>query len=143
VSDQLIADFKVRSRYFTPSEAEGLLPEARELLDSIQARVEAGREILERARAAGHGITDSARHELDDLQALVDATLRKMGEIGVEVKGLEPRLLDFPALRHGEEVYLCWREGELGISWWHPVHTGVAGRQALEDAESGAWEWCN
>jgi hypothetical protein len=53
-----------------------------------------------------------------------------------------PPLLDFPALRDGQEVYLCWREGEADITHWHPLHTGIRGRQPLE-GDTASWEWCS
>ena len=46
-------------------------------------------------------------------------------------------------LRHGQEVYLCWREGESRVEHWHPIHTGIAGRQEVDPADLGVWEWCN
>ena len=47
------------------------------------------------------------------------------------MKGVEPGLVDFPSLREGREVYLCWREGEDQIDFWHEVDAGFAGRQPL------------
>ena len=58
------------------------------------------------------------------------------------MKNLEPALIDFPALRHGLEVCLCWKEGESEVRWWHPVPTGIKGRQAVR-GDPGIWEWCN
>jgi hypothetical protein len=40
-------------------------------------------------------------------------------------------LIDFPALRHGETVLLCWQLGEDEIEWWHTVDDGFAGRRPL------------
>ena len=50
---------------------------------------------------------------------------------GAEVKDLDSGLIDFPALRHGETVLLCWRLGEAEIAWWHRVEDGFAGRRPL------------
>ena len=63
-------------------------------------------------------------------------------ETGACVKGVEPALLDFPAIRNGCQVYLCWREGEDRITHWHPMHTGFAGREELDPATE-CWEWCS
>ena len=53
---------------------------------------------------------------------------------GIEIKGLEQGLLDFPALRNnGEEVYLCWKLDEEEIGFWHPLEGGFAGRKSIED----------
>jgi hypothetical protein len=40
-------------------------------------------------------------------------------------------LVDFPSLRDGEEVYLCWQAGEPRVAWWHDPDAGFAGRQPL------------
>jgi hypothetical protein len=41
--------------------------------------------------------------------------------------------VDFPALREGREVYLCWRLGEDEVGYWHELTTGFAGRQPLDE----------
>ena len=51
----------------------------------------------------------------------------------VVLRDLETGLIDFPALRDGREVYLCWQEGEDEIAFWHEVDAGFAGRRALDD----------
>ena len=50
---------------------------------------------------------------------------------GIEIKDLVSGLVDFYAVRKGEVVYLCWKEGESGIHWWHPVTGGFGTRQKL------------
>lgn len=62
----------------------------------------------------------------DLVQALVDE--------GIYVKGIEEGLVDFPALRdNGEEVFLCWKEGEKDIYYWHTLNDGYRGRRPLTD----------
>ena len=53
---------------------------------------------------------------------------------GVIVRDLDTGICDFPALREGREVYLCWRVGEARIEWWHESDAGFAGRRPLDDA---------
>ena len=50
---------------------------------------------------------------------------------GCHLKGLDPGLIDFPHLRDGREVYLCWRFGEPEIQYWHEMDTGFSGRKPL------------
>jgi hypothetical protein len=53
---------------------------------------------------------------------------------GIEVKSLDHGLIDFPALREGRVIYLCWRLGEgASIRFWHEIEAGFAGRQTLEE----------
>jgi hypothetical protein len=58
--------------------------------------------------------------------------LVELGSLGVEVKDIGSGLLDFPAVRQGEEVLLCWRIGEPAVSWWHRREDGFAGRQPID-----------
>jgi len=59
---------------------------------------------------------------------------RALGELQameIVLRDLERGLVDFPALRDGREIYLCWEEGETEIGWWHDQDSGYAGRQPL------------
>ena len=51
--------------------------------------------------------------------------------LGVLVKDLDRGLVDFPALRDGEEVLLCWEVGEDEVAFWHGLDEGFAGRKPL------------
>ena len=50
---------------------------------------------------------------------------------GVVLKGLEQGLLDFPAKRFDEEIWLCWKEGETEIKFWHEKNSGFMGRKPI------------
>jgi hypothetical protein len=52
---------------------------------------------------------------------------------GVELKGIAPLLLDFPADLDDVPVLLCWLEGETGLTWYHRTDLGFAGRRRLPD----------
>jgi len=57
--------------------------------------------------------------------------IAELAELGVELKGLPNGLCDFPSLRDGREVYLCWLLGEAEVLHWHELDAGFAGRQLL------------
>ena len=57
--------------------------------------------------------------------------MHKIEEIGCEVKGIREGLIDFPSIREGKEVYLCWRMPEKEILFWHDLNSGFAGRKPL------------
>ncbi len=51
-------------------------------------------------------------------------------EIGVQLKDYSRGLIDFPSLRNGQIILLCWQLGERDrIEWWHETETGLAGRK--------------
>lgn len=130
------------AEYFTLAEAEALLPRIEPLLRDVQAARQAFAEAQERYSAyqtklAGNGHLPQdevalAREAMAQATQRADALISEIQALGVVVKDLEMGLVDFPALRQGREVYLCWRLGEQGIGWWHPVETGFAGRQPIE-----------
>ena len=61
----------------------------------------------------------------------MDEYVRELGQLGVELKDYFTGLIDFPSLRNGRPVYLCWRMGEAEVAYWHELEAGFAGRQKL------------
>lgn len=105
-------------------------------------------ERLERLRAARDGFADEdAREALGDAtpgngggepgKVVSEAFLElrsaasELDAMDVLVRDIDRGLVDFPSLRDGEEVYLCWEEGETEIAYWHELDTGFGGRKAL------------
>jgi hypothetical protein len=129
-------------RHFTPEEANAALTHVRPLVERMVAHRRAHVEALERQeelegriRGNGGGIPPA---QLAETAAEVERHARELAravddivELGVEVKDLEEGLVDFPALRNGETVLLCWRLGEDEIRHWHTVQEGFAGRRPL------------
>jgi hypothetical protein len=118
---------------FTFATAADLLPEARRRIAEVAEH--AGR--LQRLATridAGDG-RPGAVAEAKALEARVDDELGWFRDQGIQVKGVAPALLDFPAraVVDGEEqvVLLCWREGEEALAWYHPVETGYLGRAPI------------
>ena len=60
-----------------------------------------------------------------------DALIHQIQSAGAQIKDVNIGLLDFPALKDGREVCLCWKHGEGDISFWHEVDEGFAGRQPI------------
>jgi hypothetical protein len=63
--------------------------------------------------------------------AELQAGLAALAERDILLRDLDRGLIDFPAIREGREVYLCWVEGETDIGFWHDLDAGYAGRQEL------------
>lgn len=61
----------------------------------------------------------------------LQAAAGELDAMEVIVRDLDRGLVDFPALRDGREVYLCWEEGEDEITHWHEIDAGFSGRQDL------------
>lgn len=126
-------------RVFSYEEASDLIPVLRPLLQSIQQQkreIDKIRMKLEPYTAAmrtnGHA-TEAAQLEirLRDLADSIGAAVTEIQDLGVEIKDLGMGLVDFPALRDGRVVYLCWMVDEPQIDFWHELDTGIAGREPL------------
>jgi len=130
-------------RRFTPREANEELVEVRPLVEQLvshrreQQRLQAEREELAK-RIAGNGggidagelgkLEEADRAERIEIARCVNA----IHERGAIVKDLDTGLVDFPALREGEEILLCWRLGEDEVAFWHGLEEGFAGRKRLD-----------
>ena len=133
-------------RYFTPAEANAALEELRPLAEEMVAKrrelVEAqGRRAALGAQVGANGgdLTPSdfaeADEELERAASELAQSVEQIQAAGVLVKDLDQGLLDFPSLREGEEILLCWRVGEGDIEYWHGLEEGFAGRKPIDDVE--------
>ena len=119
-------------RLFTVAEANAELDELRRRLPVLrEARrglIAATERIGEAVAIDGGGVagTDWFSHQ----QAL-KAEVTWLAERGVLLRDPDTGLVDFPAERAGEPVFLCWRLGEDEVGFYHPEHGGFSGRQAL------------
>ena len=82
-------------------------------------------------KSAGNGGNPALSRMLPDFDRL-DAILHKLQDMNIEVKDFSIGLIDFPALRDGGEVYLCWKYNEGRIQFWHEIEAGFAGRQLID-----------
>jgi hypothetical protein len=66
-------------------------------------------------------------------QATLELTFgfEELGRLDIVVRDLDTGLVDFPALRDGEEIYLCWLVDEPAVAHWHAIEAGFMGRQPL------------
>jgi hypothetical protein len=122
------------TRLFELEEAERMLPLLRSIikgmLDDHSERLVLG-ERIERLDPTSHE-AHALRREIDVLTEKLIEAVAEIEGLGAEFKGIELGLVDFPTVREGEIVYLCWQYGEDRIRFWHPVDTGYAGRRPLE-----------
>jgi hypothetical protein len=124
-------------KLFTIQEANALLPSVRTILAKIQRahrRVaqyrDEAKEAAEAAEKGGGGISSGLAYAL----ALTELTsaITELETLGVQLKDFERGLVDFPSLREGRVVLLCWQMGEGDeLEWWHDVDAGFAGRTPL------------
>lgn len=133
------------ARTFTVAEAETLLPvlesllrsaiESKKLIEEVDGEMQAlasrvflngGTMVNIAAVARRKAERDKALQQAKDAVAEIDAT-------GVQVKDLDIGLLDFPCIVGEEIILLCWKLGEKGITHWHGMEEGFAGRKPIDD----------
>jgi hypothetical protein len=136
----------VPKRLFTPAEANSALVEVRpaaELLVALRTRM---RELVDAqsslvtaigGNGGGYAASDlnAAQLELEQLDKRSVDILERLDALGVVVKDPDVGLFDFPALREGVEVELCWQIDEASVSHWHELDAGYAGRKPIDWVE--------
>jgi len=129
--------FTFAMKIFTVQEANALIPDVRVILGKVQrAHRKLSRyrndvkKAAEAAEQGGGGIASGVAYA----SILTELTLQlaELEGLGVQLKDFERGLVDFPSLREGRVVLLCWQLGEGDeLEWWHDVDAGFAGRTPL------------
>jgi hypothetical protein len=122
-------------RHYTVEEANALLPsvkpvlrklrDAKDLLTDSEAH-----ELLSDAAPANGG--GDAGRQVGEAFLEVRSLLATLEEAGIVVRDIDRGLIDFPAIRDGREIYLCWELGEDAVEHWHDLESGYRGRQQLD-----------
>lgn len=132
------------SKRFTLAEAQSLIPEVdrllRQALESKAAYEDAERAIHDfnqRVMMLGGVMVDRRRalenkSRRDTAAVQFRAAVEAVQETGCLIKDIDIGLVDFPTSLRGVEVYLCWKLGESGISFWHGVDEGFRGRKPID-----------
>ena len=119
-------------RVFTVLDANAELPELRERLPRLrEARlglIASSERITDAVASDGGGVagSDWFRH-----QETLKTEVEYLADRGILLRDPDTGLIDFPAERDGEHVFLCWRLGEGDVEYYHGVHSGFGGRKPL------------
>jgi hypothetical protein len=126
-------------RSFTAEQANRMLPLVRRIVEDVVVTHGTWQQAVgqfEMASASGTADVETLQREIERLALEIDGYLRELGDLGVEFKGFEQGLVDFPSEMDGRPVYLCWKLGETAVMFWHEVDAGFAGRRQLEMVEN-------
>jgi hypothetical protein len=118
-------------KLFSPEKANALIPVLEPLIEEMwRKRQELAIVLLEGDPAISAGRARQTRL-IAKLKSEVIRLVHRIESYGCVVKDLDLALLDFPALRGGEAVLLCWKPGEPAITHWHGTDEGFAQRKPL------------
>ena len=128
------------TRTFTVEQANRMLPLVRRIVrDIVDAHRSWSTAVKAYENAATWTRADSQATHLTPLEndvrrlaAEIESYLGELRELGVDFKGFEQGLVDFPGEREGRVICLCWKLDEDEVRFWHEVTDGYAGRQLLE-----------
>jgi hypothetical protein len=121
---------------FTPRDANKVLPDIKRRLNTILMQKN---QIVELQQELQRLIESDSSYEpfIKKKQTLNVAvsnlykSIEQLENTGVIIKSVDEGLLDFPSMRFDEEVWLCWRDGEPEIKFWHSKQEGFMGRKPL------------
>ena len=126
-------------KIFKLEEANALVPVIRPALDKlVRRRRDLAIALLEADVARAFGTEPSQgrdplvlRRDARELQEQMLGLVEMIQRHGCIVKDIDLGLVDFPALRGGQLVNLCWKLGEPEVKYWHGIEEGFAARKPL------------
>ncbi len=95
----------------------------KEELYSCLARLEEEKDELERLYLQSH---------VEDLDIEIRRLFQKIEALGGVIKGIDPILVDFLSFHQNRYIWLCWKEDEDTLMYWHELDEGFAGRKPIE-----------
>ena len=124
-----------KKRFFTVDEANAVVPlllkdvpQLQKLLQSLTRNFPDVKKARDNVQWNGGSVQG-----VDYLSCVLQLNymMRNLESKGCILKGIPEGLVDFPSLRDGKEVYLCWKAPEERIEYYHDIHAGFAGRQRI------------
>jgi hypothetical protein len=126
-------------KLFSPEKANALIPVLSPLLEELWLkRRELAIKLLEFDPAV-RGVHSERLHDrrsarrFTELKAEIVRLINRIEAYGCVVKSIDLGLLDFPALRDGRPIYLCWKAGETTLGHWHGTDEGFSSRKPLDE----------
>ncbi|KEO82226.1 DUF2203 domain-containing protein [Tumebacillus flagellatus] len=131
-----------KKKYFTLAEANALVPRLETMLGQLQGlkrdlqrkyhQLQEIKKAYSEASTLQRDAFFQEEAELEFLMWSANSMLQQILDTGVEVKDIDTGLCDFYAVMGGQEIYLCWKQGEPEITHWHGIYEGFIGRKKFE-----------
>jgi len=122
--------------YFTIKSANEILPS---VIEKFQNLKKEKNEVLKLEKKLQTSISSpnqlnqyvSLKQELNHAITQFYHAIYELEQTGVMIKDIDQGLLDFPSKRFDEEIWLCWKDGETEIKFWHELDSGFNGRKPV------------
>ena len=120
-------------RYFTIKSANEALPSVIEKFNNLKKQKN---EIMKAEQELQSSVSNfeeymTQKQKLNSQMTKFYQLIEDLESTGVSLKGLDQGLLDFPSKRFDEDVWLCWKDGETEIKFWHDMNSGFNGRKPI------------
>ena len=131
-------------KLFSPEKANALIPKVAPLMQELwlkrrdlAIRLLETDPVLRGAERAPHARMASPRSpftpgRFSEQKAEIVRIINRVEAYGCLVKDIDLGLVDFPSMRDGRAVYLCWKVGEPRIEYWHGMDEAYLDRQPLD-----------
>ncbi|MFL5734961.1 MAG: DUF2203 domain-containing protein [Chloroflexia bacterium] len=131
------------AHHFTIAEVNAMIPELTPLLQELRSQGRQLAAVHQRTTQVNQKLRGNGHHNptedamvaqiTESLQEGLQEGITRLNDMGIELKDLDEGLVDFPAMREGRTVFLCWKLGEPEVAYWHELNTGFASRQPVDD----------
>ena len=123
-------------RYFTIKSANEALPSVIEKFNNLKKQkneIMKAEQELQIIMSSSDSFEKYMTHKqkLNSAMTKFYQLIEELEATGVSLKGLDQGLLDFPSKRFDEDVWLCWKDGETEIKFWHDMNSGFNGRKPI------------
>ena len=123
--------------FFTTNEANAALPDVIKKYEYALAKQTEVRKIEQQLQMVVSSTNSfeeyiTLKQKLNSMITKFYESVEILESTGVVVKSIEQGLLDFPAKRFDDEIWLCWKYGETEIKFWHEKDSGFMGRKPIE-----------
>ena len=120
--------------HYTVEEARALLPQIRTWLtrlDFLQAQLQSADRAIDSilasgADAGGTTVNDRVRLELERTHVMEEFANRSL-----ILRDHERGKVDFPSIREGRGVFLCWERSESSVEYWRELDGDDDGRVSV------------
>ena len=124
-------------KVFTLEEARNLLVKIKPIVEDINLKKGELLDIYSRLEEEEDDLEKMYyQTRLKELESLVKQGFMRIEELGGVIKGVDPILVDFLSYHDGRYIWLCWKEDEETIMYWHELNDGFAGRKPIEHLEN-------